>query len=469
MPKHTRAKINQNSIIHKHLTELYNDLPNPGSGDSSRLCLNGHVLYIYLQNSSSTITAEAISSRFGLQIKSQKVDHLIGLMQKLKKKIGKNLPQFKELCNKVFAHVPTATVPEPTLTSKPAVELCATEEPLTSTLSLSSTDAKPDVLIISEQHSKETVTDSFVLSSELIYETDDKQNYNLRQEECTPRKKKLKKRISYLSQSRIKDKEQYKKNLAGYKVKVKHLPNLVRVLKQSIKRKNSTITLLRQELKNAKRLSGKDAYLKMKSLYTRERQKTRELLSKSKDTSYLLKQLEEKNERIRQLEHDYLLLEEKCNEEKQLIAKKDKKTYSSAMRLLVYEAIDSEVSTGYIPTIIANYAKLMGITAGSIPQRSSAEEMERELATFPEMTDTSVDQIYDLLAGKASGRRICHTWHDNGPVIYLGRIERLKKNDPEKYVVAYWKEGDDDSLAEDYDISKLSLACDVVFKDLIMS
>nr|KAI8760860.1 hypothetical protein BgiMline_008013 [Biomphalaria glabrata] len=390
-------------------------------------------------------------------------------MQKLKKKIGKNLPQFKELCNKVFAHVPTATVPEPTLTSKPAVELCATEEPLTSTLSLSSTDAKPDVLIISEQHSKETVTDSFVLSSELIYETDDKQNYNLRQEECTPRKKKLKKRISYLSQSRIKDKEQYKKNLAGYKVKVKHLPNLVRVLKQSIKRKNSTITLLRQELKNAKRLSGKDAYLKMKSLYTRERQKTRELLSKSKDTSYLLKQLEEKNERIRQLEHDYLLLEEKCNEEKQLIAKKDKKTYSSAMRLLVYEAIDSEVSTGYIPTIIANYAKLMGITAGSIPQRSSAEEMERELATFPEMTDTSVDQIYDLLAGKASGRRICHTWHDNGPVIYLGRIERLKKNDPEKYVVAYWKEGDDDSLAEDYDISKLSLACDVVFKDLIMS
>ncbi|KAK6967805.1 hypothetical protein BgiMline_027652 [Biomphalaria glabrata] len=109
-------------------------------------------------------------------------------MQKLKKKIGKNLPQFKELCSKVFAHVPTATVPEPTLTSKPAVELCATEEPLTSILSLSSTDAKPDELIISGQHSKETVTDSFVLSSELIYDADDKQNYNLRQEECTPNK-----------------------------------------------------------------------------------------------------------------------------------------------------------------------------------------------------------------------------------------------------------------------------------------
>ena len=52
--------------------------------------------------------------------------------------------------------------------------------------------------------------------------------------------------------------------------------------------------------------------------------------------------------------------------------------------------------------------------------------------------------------------------------MYSGRIEKLKKKNSNKYVVAYWSKEESPDDAVDYDVSKFELAVDLICEGLGM-
>lgn len=99
----------KDSNLFKFLTEHYSDLPQPGSGDTTKLCLKGHALYIFIQNDSSYTTAsKRISSSFGLSC-SRAMTKLTGLVQctlkKYRTQLNKKLEEIQTICAQVFYQI----------------------------------------------------------------------------------------------------------------------------------------------------------------------------------------------------------------------------------------------------------------------------------------------------------------------------------------------------------------------------
>lgn len=81
------------------------------------------------------------------------------------------------------------------------------------------------------------------------------------------------------------------------------------------------------------------------------------------------------------MENEKCSLEDKVEEMEDLVlvTKSDQKSYSSNMRLMVFDAIINQVPTSSIPKLIENFARRLNVTLEVIPSRSTVESMAREL------------------------------------------------------------------------------------------
>ena len=95
-----------------------------------------------------------------------------------------------------------------------------------------------------------------------------------------------------------------------------------------------------------------------------------------------------------------------------------------------------------------------------------------KLEEFPNLdAHTALVDLSDVLSGRAIGRRICHVWYDattHNKIVYSGHIEKLKRKNSNKYVIAYWSEDESQDDAVDYDVSKFELGVDLIYEDLML-
>ena len=109
---------------------------------------------------------------------------------------------------------------------------------------------------------------------------------------------------------------------------------------------------------------------------------------------YLEKQLKEKDEEIRALQHKKLDLLDTVGELKAdpslNISKRDKKTYLSTTRMLIYDAVVQQVPTTNIPSLVCYWSQKMGMQLADIPQQHSVELMARELGTISSLQAAEV-------------------------------------------------------------------------------
>uniref|UniRef100_A0A2C9KW93 Uncharacterized protein n=1 Tax=Biomphalaria glabrata TaxID=6526 RepID=A0A2C9KW93_BIOGL len=222
----------ENLDIYKSLIEQYNDIPLPGSGETNKLCLKGHVLLIYLQNERSpTATAKVISSCFGFPLSKRLISlvHKLNLntLVKYKTTLNKNSKSILDICSQIFYRLPSETVLNPSLAltsvtetphsitetslSTTVTSLSTTETPLSTTVTSLSTTALP----LSPTNPKTCLT---------VRSNDD----------LTPRKICLKRRLSVLSQARKEEKSKYRKTISELNLKSLSQPSLIKNLKQTV-------------------------------------------------------------------------------------------------------------------------------------------------------------------------------------------------------------------------------------------
>jgi len=95
-------------------------------------------------------------------------------------------------------------------------------------------------------------------------------------------------------------------------------------------------------------------------------------------------------------------------------------------------------------------------------------QLESALKDFPNISETSVTKLHDILQGRAVGMRVLHVrYEDCGYVAYHGKLEKLRLN--KKYKVSYCTLAENGDDATDYEISMFELAADLLHENLILS
>ena len=93
-------------------------------------------------------------------------------------------------------------------------------------------------------------------------------------------------------------------------------------------------------------------------------------------------------------------------------------------------------------------------------------------SAFPDLEDSCVRDLGDILGGKVVGHNICHVWYEEETrekTVYSGKIEKLKKRQGQAhlYRIGYWGKEETYNDAVDYDMSKYALSADLIGGDLI--
>ena len=197
----------------------------------------------------------------------------------------------------------------------------------------------------------------------------------------------MRKRIEFLQSSNSKQKIASNKKIKDLRDKILSAPNQIRILKQKIARKNEKIRLLQLKVK-----ASNSASVCTRSLNTQ----LKKVQMKENDISELSKKVKELSEQLKKYEKEIQLLEnenmklkeeEMCERETQveIHAKRDEKTYSTLIRLIIYEMLLTQVPTKNISEVISTIYNRMNISIDKIPSRSLVEQMVRELGVISEV------------------------------------------------------------------------------------
>ena len=161
------------------------------------------------------------------------------------------------------------------------------------------------------------------------------------------------------------------------------------------KKKNKRIKTLLDQLSGnvlAQQLAEKEAELNKLKKAHKELLKARKTKKKDPQTvpihihKKLQNKLKDKEEDIKHLEFENLLLKESAESDSTLLsAKANLKTYSDKTRMHVYDCIVNKTPTANIPTLLNQFYKRSGLEVDSVPQRSSCELMARELGAISEL------------------------------------------------------------------------------------
>ncbi|XP_070196680.1 uncharacterized protein, partial [Littorina saxatilis] len=158
------------------------------------------------------------------------------------------------------------------------------------------------------------------------------------------------------------------------------MPYKLKQIKVKIKRKESTVRKLKQALKEQECAKWKQS-----------QKERREDASGRNVERELKRKLKQKDNDIRALDDDKAKLEEQIqrerqhNEKKKQAGKRDKKTYATQTRMIVYDCLMARVPTQHIHSLIHSISKRTGVNLEPIPQRSAIEQMQRELGIITEL------------------------------------------------------------------------------------
>ena len=223
-----------------------------------------------------------------------------------------------------------------------------------------------------------------------------------RQNLLSPHKLKLKKRINFLSKSKLQQKQNYDKKIRKLKSVIhEQETNQVKHLKHEINRKRNIICEKNLKIRNLRKkilsnTSGTSSFEQLKKVrnelrllkrkYKRlqskmEERKTVVLQPHDDKTSRLKAAINFKDATINKLEKENSLLLESVENSSISSSFKKEKHYPSNIRLFIYDAILMNVPTANIAPLIksfANRTKLLDL-AKDIPHRTSIENMAREI------------------------------------------------------------------------------------------
>ncbi|XP_013393414.1 uncharacterized protein LOC106161101 [Lingula anatina] len=357
---------------------------------------NGHVLYLYV-----------ISNKSRAETERKLKEHFVGhsfthtLNADIKRIVSKTLDKFKKLtepkefetfhsiCHEHFQLL-TDPMDYPSTSSGHAMSSVARNDP-----DDNSVPCTVDNLLITRQssHAQDTPEN---LPSEPSSSFTTRSSTEL----LTPRKARMRKQLKFLTSSSAEMRKKLKGDIKELKQKMK-TPK--RVINQAIGRKIEIIKKKDATIRDLKRkLHSDEMYIKFA--------KTKAELHKTQNTHYnllkyrekkkrvptvplykykkLLSKLKEKEETIKNLEHENLLLQETVDElqaNPTISNKQDLKTYSSSAGRKVFVCIVNKVPTASIPVIMEELGTQPGQKPEPAPKRSAVELMARELGAIAEL------------------------------------------------------------------------------------
>ena len=371
----------------------------PDDITESTLCQNGHVLLQYFENDKVIAhTAKRISEIFTLQSDVQRIHRLVKKASALMKNIHQapTRKKFEDLCNEYFVAKPLAS----SLTTVQSVLECTpiliSTEDVASEISQSDmmqTDSQTFSAVAtgSEPFPCTSITDPVPSTSSCSPHT---VSVMLRSDDTTPRKQLLKRRLSFVSKAKSEMQEKHRRILTELKAKIKTKPNTIKHLNQTIKRKETTIRNLKQNLREASKQKGTQSQLNMlnkeKFLLKRKnraklnqiREKIRaEFESKLRKKEALIRK---KDKQISYLETIVDKLQEKTEDRQTGVGKKDKKTYSTDMRMMAYDCIVNQTPARNIPTLLQKIFSRLGSKV-QVPSATLVKQMTRELGVISDL------------------------------------------------------------------------------------
>ena len=223
--------------------------------------------------------------------------------------------------------------------------------------------------------------------------------HSLRDRNITPRKRKLKQRLEFISSQQKQQKEHYHEKVRNFKsgLGLKNKYHLV----QEIKRKQNALRKKDRIIAELKKKTKQNDTTVLKAEMKNEKIKLCRLKTKNKKAKRMVEnprvpmerflqlknELKEKDETISALHSENLQLEEMIQElqSKETRTMKDGKTYNVPMRMIVYNSIVHQVPTENIPSLIQSNARRSGQELSKVPQRTTVEQMTRELDSIADL------------------------------------------------------------------------------------
>ena len=418
----------QPGVGRRYLNKKFSALPS-ASTDLKK----GHVLRLYLEaGNSRTETERQLKVHFSLEDYSFRSSVNSGIkmlvnqtLNKLKKLTNsKEFEMFSAICDERFDLIEARVAVEPEFPVPESLEPPVNTNPVNTapdyavpSTSTSTFDDVPVVDLIkpfepsvkSTVEHKDSDTTTSTPDSHLPLHSNPGSSAHSRSrrgDPLTPRKAKIKQRLDFVTATSSAMKQMYKKKVRELRGRQK-MPQ--RCINQAIQRQKDRVEKKSTEIRKLRdMLYGNALYIEL--------EKKRSDIKKLRDTHRILIQLKRKDQEtvsvvkydrlhrkmkekdtvIGELQHENLLLQETVEDlssksntdtstEHHEGPKVDGKTYSSAMRMKVYDCITNKVPTANIPVILQKIAKRDGIDLENIPQRSTVELMARELGAIAEL------------------------------------------------------------------------------------
>ncbi|KAL8584667.1 hypothetical protein ACOMHN_002396 [Nucella lapillus] len=210
-----------------------------------------------------------------------------------------------------------------------------------------------------------------------------------RGEPLTPGEMKLKQRLAFVSlSSKIQKQKLQKRNRELIKT-LKTLPYKFRCVNQKVRRLQLQVQTARKKISAAKK---DPEHRKMAMEIQRARARERRMEEKIKNMNIEMKAKQRENaDFVTQLQSDQLTLKEEMEaalsvKQKEVSSKRDKKTYSSRIRLLVFDMVMRQVPTSEVPGFLQKVCQRFDFKLSSgVPQRSTIEQMVRELGIISDL------------------------------------------------------------------------------------
>ncbi|XP_029113602.1 uncharacterized protein LOC114912179 [Scleropages formosus] len=384
----------QPGVGRRHLNENFSTLP-----ATSTELKKGHVLHLYVSaaGSNRAETARQLKTHFSSEgfsfrksLSSDKRVVVTATLNKYKQLTDpKEFEQFSAICDEPF-DLTEAVDPEFTV---PVAQLPVPQVPVVS-------PGIFDEKLTVEQTDSDTMTRT--PDSHLQVHSDPGSSANSRSRRrgpLTPQEAKMKQQLDFMSSTHRRVKKRYQEKVRELR---RQLQTPRRCINQAIKRQKNRVETRNKEIKKLKDMlytnvlyhelqKERNHNKKLKDTHRKllKRRKSSKTVSVAEYNEVLIK-MTEKDNVISELLHELLLLQQRVKDltsttEHPKGPKVNRKTYSSAMRMKVYDCISSKVSTANIPVVLQSIAKHDGIELKTVPQRSTVELMVQELGVISQL------------------------------------------------------------------------------------
>nr|XP_047144092.1 uncharacterized protein LOC124817731 [Hydra vulgaris] len=353
-----------NGKFKKHLVDSFQL-----SADTNNECRNGHILFVFIDNGELyTKTVEKVNKYFGFNTIASNIQSLVNIAKKLAVNYKRDSKRFFAFCNEPFAFHKPALTTRQSLQPTPSSNVYI--------LSCSSVATSKHIDILSPIISEPLASTSKTLNLE---------SKPTSREKLTTEKKIFKKRLSDLSSMLASSSRNYRNKIVLVKAKLKSMPYKLKVFRQSVKRKEEIIKALRAEVRDLKQKLQTYYYSRrirnlittIKARKIKEREKLRQVMLTHNIS------IRENKISIARLENDMTQMKE--GDSTVGFMSGGGKTYTLQIRMIIYSMLLSNVPTGNIPFLFEKIVQYFGVECLQIPQRSTVEQMARELGSISDL------------------------------------------------------------------------------------